>query len=177
MGHWQRDVVSIRNLALHLGREVARREALTAIGRTSGLAAFIADRLATPKNLAKYPRTALAHLGQAGLERRARWTRKVREIDRVGPGFERFMRWRHTLAFHWQGERRPAPDATLQTLAVLGPDRSVFWILADRAAWLAAPAQLIPGGLTDDQDRALRDLQRLHLQPQVAELRMPTCRS
>lgn len=169
VGQWHREVAGVRNLALHLGREVTRDEALTALDRVSGLGTFIAGRLATAANVAKYPRTALAFVGQPGLERRGRWTRRVKNVAQSDLAFDRFMRWRHTLARRWEGARTPSLAAKMETLAVLGPDSSVYWVLVDRSTYLAAPARLLPGALTEVQRQALRAIRAAHMEVRDAQ--------
>ncbi len=92
----------------------------------------------------RFGRTALAFSGQRGLERRGKFTRRLKDLqqDQTEPNWPvTFSRWRDTVSRHRAdaeglGERAELTRARL--VIVVYPDDSVEWVLHDRTAAMAA---------------------------------------
>lgn len=79
---WLDEVSLLRNRVVHAGYEATEQEARRAREIMSSLEAFVKDALLTSdQNRNRYPRTALVFVSREGMQRRGKYSRKIRELD------------------------------------------------------------------------------------------------
>ncbi len=91
------DLVHLRHRVVHAGYVPSSEDVDRAQVALADLEHFIGDRLCDPKNLNRYTRTAMAFVGNRGIEKRSRWTKAVETLtnDPDQPDWaESFLRWR-----------------------------------------------------------------------------------
>jgi hypothetical protein len=135
---YSRDLYAARNDIAHAGRALTRRDYEAASKAYDGLVELINTRLLHVP--IRYPRTALALLGQPGLERRSRWN-----------GY--FEQFANSLkdepdVFWLPYDVREAP--VLSLLVVRSKPGAWGWYVIDRAWRLAAPVSE-PEGLDEGE--------------------------
>jgi len=138
---WFTQVAGLRNRVSHGGYEPTLTEAQAAAGVAGALAAHLGDLVADAAG--RYPRTALALPGEAGLHRRGKWSRRlerVREKPQEVDWIPTFARWR--TAMQRAVDDSPtylAPSVeNAWLLAVLRPGETEKWVVHDREAGMAA---------------------------------------
>lgn len=144
-GRYLRDVVWLRHRVVHAGHETTQREMDDSWTALVELEAYVGDRLAEGKNLRKYPRTAVAWMGEQGLSRRERLTKHVQQLldEPTEPNWiEAFSRWRHYVDRALDSEPdTPGSDPNAVAMyADLQEDGSIRWILYDSLSDFAALA-------------------------------------
>lgn len=158
VGTWMSHVAHKRNAALHQAQEVSGFDAATAFEASIGLEQYIAERLVAEKNLARFPRSALALIGSDGLKGRGHMTARVREaLSTLPTYFERFERWRGALSAPHTAT--PPDDTERELLAVITPTGHLYWVLAIPELRVACPASLV-SKLPAPQEESLRAIQR-----------------
>lgn len=78
VGKWWQNVESVRARILHGGYRASAQEAHEAVGIGQMLEEFVDERLGAKCTV--YPRTVLSKLGVPGLEKRGRYSRKMRQL-------------------------------------------------------------------------------------------------
>lgn len=138
IGQYLRYVVELRNRAVHAAHEPTSDEAHTAYRTLIELEHFIADRLASERGLTRYPRTAIAWMGENGLKGRGRWTSRLQTLtsDPNEPNWiDTFNRWRRFFDRALDPDA-PAPGTSPEALELyvqVSPDGKVEWLLRDNA--------------------------------------------
>jgi hypothetical protein len=142
-GRYERDLVRLRHRVVHAGHEPAEAELTLAVQALHDLERYVGDRLAAEPNLKRYPRTAMAWMGQRMLKKRGRWTRFMQTLtqDPHEPIWAvTFARWERHVG------RALDPDAPASgsdwtkvlLYAVLEPDGTIRWVLHDSTTLHAA---------------------------------------
>lgn len=142
-GVYLRDVVRLRHRVVHAGHEPSDAEMERAWVALFELERYLGDRLAHQRNLNRYSRTALAWMGENGLRKRRRWTRRVRELmnDSREPNWiETFARWRTHVDRSLSDLTEPPGTATDQLMlyADLLESGDVRWVIHDPSTAHAA---------------------------------------
>lgn len=160
---WSEHVAGVRHRVVHAGYEPTFAEAEIAGEALAALETFIVEKLLTAKNLAKYPRTAMALLGREGLIRRNAWNKRHQQLaDSTHEPLwtPTFNRWKSAL----NRCRSEAPPGTKEpriedavVVAVIHPDGTLVWVLHDREAGMARRASP-PNDLTEPQAAELEQL-------------------
>ena len=118
MAGYFRNLVRLRHRVVHAGHAPSESEADEAWQALLKLERYLGDRLAAEASLNKCPRAAFMYMGEPGLERRGRWTRKVRELteDRTETDWvEAFSRYRIHVDRHLHLDP-PVPGGSPDTL-------------------------------------------------------------
>lgn len=117
IGKWVADVTSLRNKAVHYGYTPNLEEMKACLDSVNRLVDFIADRVFEFR--ADRPITALALLGQGGLEARGGWDDKFRDYETslsdVNLRLRVFQRWRKAFSHFRDGNRGILPATTDQS--------------------------------------------------------------
>ena len=135
-GQYLRDLVRLRHRVIHAGHEPSEQELESAWASLIDLEGYLGDRLAHPRNLNRYTRTAVAWMAESGLRRRNRWTKRVRELtkDSREPNWiETFKRWRiHVDRSLDDSAEAPGTDVdALMLYADLLESGDVRWVIHD----------------------------------------------
>lgn len=161
---WHRDVAGLRNRVVHSGYEPTLHETHAAFDATKALETHLGDLVAA--RASRYPRTALALPGVAGLKRRNRFSKALdRLIDDPNE-----VSWRHTFARWRTAMHRLRPDSPTWTapstdrafvLLVVRKDGTTQWVVHDREADMAArvhPEQVtgMKDGQRDETENVVR---------------------
>ncbi|KAB1948264.1 hypothetical protein [Brevibacterium linens] len=80
---WAQRVANLRNDVVHGGLIPSDPEVQAAFETTYGLVTELVDRLTNQRNLNRFTRTAVLLAGNQGLEKRNRWTRRVRNLQEM----------------------------------------------------------------------------------------------
>lgn len=143
--HYAQSVVNLRNRVAHTAHEPTRDEMHAAFDGLAALEHYIGDLLANEHNLNRYPRTAMAWMGEKGLSARGRWTRRMQQLtsDSAEPNWTvTFARWRFFVDAALSAE--PVhPGSRLSQLRLfvdVYPDGDVRWLLYDSETHHAANA-------------------------------------
>ncbi|MEV0949685.1 hypothetical protein [Promicromonospora sp. NPDC050249] len=141
VNRWWTDVATLRNRVVHGGYGPTLNEARAAIDATQSLVEFMGDRVAS--KLKKYPRTAMILSGQIGLERRGKWSRRMRDLVESKtevPWRETFARWRSAMQrARVDGRLGGAPSAVdSPVLLVVRTSGSDQWVVHDARSGAAA---------------------------------------
>lgn len=110
---WAHQIAKPRNRILHGGYLPSNAETQAAMGAMAALTRFIADCLATPRTLRRYPVTALLVIGRRSLERRRMWSRRLQKLSTEhGRYLSEFSVWRSEvtplLLAQYDGQSRSA---------------------------------------------------------------------
>lgn len=157
IGAWALRVASLRHRIAHAGYTPTSDEAQASFEATNALVTHLGDRLVSPENLRRYPRTALALLGESGLRRRNAYNARIRRLEgdrKEVPWAETFGRWREAWRRIRQdltvGPREPDFDQA-GLMAIRHPPDQVRWIKHARPLHLAievdVDAATLPTGL------------------------------
>lgn len=121
-------------------------EAQASVAGLEKLGEFISERLSDPARLSRYPRTAMALLGEQWLREANLWRGTVRKVaeDNDEPSWsELFARWRATVEQlrlqEAEAEVLSANEAIL--LLIITPGGEETWVLHDRERRLAAQTE------------------------------------
>ncbi|WP_157552496.1 hypothetical protein [Jiangella gansuensis] len=137
---WRRDLAALRHRVVHAAYTVRHEEANAAARAMEDVFSFVSDRLATPQNIRRWPRTAIGLLGTARLEELGLLTRRTRDLltDPNEPNWAAtFLRYQIAVAHARSdaAELFDAPDeARSVVFALIQPDGRVSWWLHDRTA-------------------------------------------
>ncbi|MFD7655060.1 hypothetical protein ACFV4N_13875 [Actinosynnema sp. NPDC059797] len=82
IGDWSRHVAGVRHRVVHAGYLPSYGEAEKAIDVSRELLTYIGDSLSRGKSLNKYPRTAIMLIGSEGLQRRGRYTNRIKRLQK-----------------------------------------------------------------------------------------------
>lgn len=163
VGRWNREGLAVRHRVVHGAYEPTKVEAQAACESVNELVTFLCDRLTNQEQLRKYPRTALALIGEEGIRQRGRYSRRIRALqdDLSEPRWDiTFLRWRDAHNRRRRdviaGPRQPQMT-NAYLIAVLYSDRSYRWILHDRETFLAAKVEISDGDLTEGQRAGLNE--------------------
>lgn len=110
VGRYFRQLVYLRHRVVHAGYTPTRDEVAKARDALLGLEQFVGDRLCHHTNLVRLIRTAMAFLGNRGIEKRNAWSRRMEEItnDTAQPIWSTsFSHWKR----HVHRALDPAPPA------------------------------------------------------------------
>lgn len=136
---WDTKTAELRHRVVHAGYEPTAAECQDSLGGLLELEAFITERLSSTAVLPKFPRTALALMGEPGLRRRGKWNGVVRRLAQdpdQPPWVERFNLWREVFEVIRRGvdgKPVPAPDALAPELLIVCKGDGFKWIRRDRA--------------------------------------------
>ncbi|NGP09341.1 hypothetical protein G6038_28485 [Rhodococcus sp. 14C212] len=113
LSSWFEDVAGMRNRIVHAGYQPTAAEAKRADAVVVTLAERISDRLCD--KFRRYPRTAWLFLGQAGFERRSRYSNRVKTwidgqpANAVLDWLRDYSKWRDSVDAQVQRRRRSSP--------------------------------------------------------------------
>jgi hypothetical protein len=157
VSRWHIEASEVRHRVVHAAYEPTTAEAQAACEAVAELVTFLCDRLASQEQLRRYPRTALALMGENGLSKRGRYSRRLRELqdDPTEPRWDvTFLRWRDTHNRRRRDvtsePRQPRPENSY-LIVVLFPDGTYKWVLHDREAFLAVRVEIDEGDLNESQ--------------------------
>lgn len=138
---WFAGVAGLRNRVVHGGYEPTLLEARAAATAAGVLTDHLGDLVSAKVN--RYPRTAMALPGDAGVRRRGHWSKRLQrlrddptEVDWTST----YARWRTAM----QRARQDSPTRQQPTadggwvVAVLHPGDALQWVVHDRGAGMAA---------------------------------------
>jgi hypothetical protein len=175
IGLWTRHVADLRNRIVHGAYIPSSAEAQLARETVDSLLKFLGDQLASQPVLRKYPRTALALLGNAGLERRGAYSRRLRELQdsHTEPIWaDTFRRWKEAHSRVRRdsagSERRPDRSRSF-LLSVMHPDGTTSWCLHDPDAHLAAQVNLDVDRLPPEQRASVEQVRSRYLAEEQVE--------
>ena len=143
---WDIDTADLRNRAVHAGYDPTLDECRASYDALMGLEQFVCNRLASNAVLPKYPRTAMALMGEPGLTRRDAYTGALRRLveDKNQPIWrDRFERWRERFTLTRRiadGKDAPVPDLTDTDLYIVCRDGTLAWV---RRHWRSRQAVLV----------------------------------
>lgn len=144
VANYLQDLVRLRHRVVHTGHEPTADELNAAWASLFALERFVGDRLAHDRNLSRYPRTAVAWLGERGLRRRGRLTRRIRRLmeDPNEPNWSQlFSRYQLRVDAAMQPQS-PEPDGrSLLVHTCIHEDGHIEWFLYDEETYLASPVQ------------------------------------
>ncbi|MGV0433887.1 hypothetical protein ACUY3H_02825 [Corynebacterium ureicelerivorans] len=180
ISRWFRDVYSLRHRIIHAGESPTAIETRLAIGYTSELSEFLADRLAD--NIARFPRTAMFLLGIPGLEKRDLWTSRLADLS-LAPNephwVSTFVRWRESTEIIRECEkfrRRLEGDAELASVVFwVHPTGASKWVLMDSRA--LAAAEVAPLELDGLHENDLEETESAVAKARAGELDQPLMRT
>jgi hypothetical protein len=149
---WHEGIAGVRHLVVHRGYEPSQEQASLALSSMEKLIAFVVDRFAAPRNVARYPLTAVNLLGLDELERRNLITKKVRLLQQ-NQGESRngiFRRWRAaTYRYRDQVLIDEVAGARQMSLVLVGcPSGKRYWCLHDSFNHRAVEMQSVDDLLT-----------------------------
>ncbi|QKV74948.1 hypothetical protein [Amycolatopsis sp. Hca4] len=148
IANWNTNVAELRHRIVHGGYTPTIEEASNAYSTVNRLTEFLCDRLASPQQLKKYARTALALAGVPGLVKRGAYSKRLKELQSSPAEVswsQTFTRWRDAqrrLRRDNLVEPRKADSRSTIVMAVHFPDGNIRWCLHDRVNHLAAPAEV-----------------------------------
>lgn len=140
---WRLFTASVRHRVVHAGHEPDVEAARRAVEATGALEDFVVTRVIDQKTIGRYPRTALRLLGEPGLRRRNRFSKRIEQLmhDPDEPHWDStFFRWRATMNRLRKESRDllPAPGAPESVVVlVCRPDGRHYFAVHDRAAGVA----------------------------------------
>lgn len=147
VGRWAKKVAQIRNRVVHGGYMPSRAEAEDALTASHDLVTFIGDRLTYHGNMKKYPRSAMLLLGNEGLNKRGRYTKALRELQkdpREPQWDETFGRWFKAFA-RLRGDALVSRGSSLENsslMAVYFPHRWPVCVAHDDSTGQAAEVMI-----------------------------------
>jgi hypothetical protein len=185
IGRWSRDCADLRHRAVHGAYLPSYFEVGASLEAIDGLLRFLCDRLSMPKQLGKYPRTALSLVGPAGLTRRSQYSRRIKELQASPqePNWdETFDRWKEVLRKLRrtdQGIPRTPVLAESELIGVLLPDGGKYYAVAHAASGLAARVEIEgnavePGSSIDRLVRAVDGVTPDQLGPDAFSVGTPS---
>lgn len=162
--NWNKHIAAVRHRVVHAGYEPTYAEAAQALETLFALETFVIDRLLVEQSLKRYPRTALMLMGEPGVRRRRKWSKR---LDQLGsnpsePDWVRtFIRWKAVM----QQNRLEAPSETVpptvekaEVIVVFHPGGVRTWVLHDPATHMAHRAST-PMTLNAAQSAAITTIQ------------------
>lgn len=150
---WKTSTALVRHRVVHGGYEPDIEAVQRAMHAAAGLEDFLVRRVSPKRSVARFPRTAFKLLGEPGLRRRNRWTRRVEQLttDPNEPHWDStFARWNETMSrCRREGMDLAPPPSAAQAVVVLvvRPDGRHYWCLHDRTARMAGPIPAPPEGV------------------------------
>lgn len=145
VGLYLENVVRLRHRIVHGGLDPSLDEADRALEAMIALESYLGDLVSSPGVLNRFTRTAIIWCGQRGLEKRSRFTRRVRDLmnDTSEPNWRiTFERWRRFVEFGIAGRPPHGADGNDVVLFLLiWADGDLRWLIHDSDA---AAATVIP---------------------------------
>lgn len=140
---WITDVTDLRNRAIHDGYMPTSSELRRSVDTVADLVQFLSDQVFDARK--NQPVTALALLGQAGLESRNGWDEQFSSyetsLDDVNFRLRIFRRWGNALSYFRASDRkRPVPSTDQSTCyMVICPQGKTEFFLVDQNGVMAQP--------------------------------------
>lgn len=158
---WRENVALVRNRVIHAGYEPGIEEAQKAYDTLIALERHGADLAAARST--KYPRTALAICGAEGLDRRGKFTQRIRRLmqDSTEPDWPNtFIRWKSEALRERDSSEGLAeePQLARASLEIISNTEGVDWVLHDTVAGMAARVAPNPEILSKDQGKAVSQI-------------------
>ena len=163
---WITYVADLRNQAIHDGYIPTSSELRTCVETVNDLVKFLADQVFTVRT--RRPITALALLGQTGLEARGGWDEQFSSyetsLEDVNFRLGVFRRWGSALSYFRAGDRkRPVPGLEQSTccLVIYPQDKNEFF-LVDQNGVMAQPITREEIILPDNVEERIRNIKSLN---------------
>jgi hypothetical protein len=155
IGMYFQQLVFLRHRMVHAGHEPTEEEMNAAWDALFALEHFLGDRLSAANVLNRYPRTAMAWMGERGLRRRNRWTRRVQQLvhdDEEPSWLDSFTRYRlHVDRALDPNAPPPGHDPSkIEGYADKLADGTIRWVVYDSST--AHAAEVEPQGLISPQN-------------------------
>jgi hypothetical protein len=150
VGAYFQRLVYLRHRVVHAGHDPTEEELSDAWDALFALEHHLGDRLSASKVLNRYTRTAVAWMGDRGLRRRNRWTRRVQRLVQEDPEpnwLDSFARYRlHVDRALDPNAPPPGHDSSkIEGYADKLRDGTIRWVVYDSST--AHAAEVEPQGL------------------------------
>lgn len=140
---WIADVADLRNRAIHDGYMPTSDEVRECVATVTDLVKFLSDQVFNSRK--NRPVTALALLGQSGLESRGGWDEQFSSyetnLEDVNFRLRVFRRWGNALSYFRAGDRKKPVPAIEQAICymVIYPQGKTEFFLIDHNGVMAQP--------------------------------------
>lgn len=161
---WDINTAELRNRAVHAGYEPTVEECRASYDALMDLEQFVCNRLASNAILPKFPRTAMALMGEPGLTRRTAYTAALRRLveDKEQPNWrDRFELWRERFTLtrrEADGKEVPMPDLADTDLYFVCRDGTVTWVRHHRLSRKAVAVEPVDEGAVAEVSKTARKI-------------------